>query len=145
MQITRVVPVDAMANGVTAYAWSLFPKGSVFNYYRLINVQWPNSSTAVAPGSQTPLCTGDIQPSSASGIVANVTLETFQQSTNSCMDCHRAAPVATAMQRMRLARANMSLPMAEVVRPKALVAASCGSSGTLATDYSFLFLAMTHR
>ena len=74
MQITRIRPVDATANSVTAYAWSLMPAGSVFNYYRLVDVQYPtqNPSPPPGPGLRVPL------PQGAAGgpqqIVANTTL-----------------------------------------------------------------------
>jgi hypothetical protein len=95
MQVVRRVPVDATdANPVTAYVWSLLTPNSVFNYYRLINVQWPQNPASLKPGSAPPLPTGTITPSSGTGIVANATLETFEQDRNSCMDCHQYAGVA---------------------------------------------------
>ena len=61
-QVTRIAPVDSVANSVTGYAWTLLPANSVFNYYRLIDVQWPNAPSPVPPQSKTPLSGGDIQP-----------------------------------------------------------------------------------
>lgn len=50
MQVTCLVPVDQIASVVTGHVWSQLPPKSVFNYYRLVSVQWPNSAVAVAPG-----------------------------------------------------------------------------------------------
>ncbi|MFY8141547.1 MAG: hypothetical protein ACOVMO_12595 [Caulobacter sp.] len=138
MQITRLVPVDATANAVTGYVWSLLPANSVYNYYRLINVQWPNSPTIVKAGSTVPLPNGDITPSSKSGIVANTTLETYQQSKNACMDCHQSAPIATPKP---LRTALVAGRGTTKVQPKNLVK----GSASLASDYSFVFVSETRR
>lgn len=94
MQITRLTPVEDTANLTNQYAWSLFPAESVFNYYRLIDVQWPNQTTTILPQRRIPLTTGDITPSSTTRIVANTTMETYVQDSKSCMDCHRSADIA---------------------------------------------------
>jgi hypothetical protein len=138
MQITRLVPTDSNAYTVTGYAWSLLPADSVYNYYRLINVQWPNSPTPVKPQSVTPLATGDITPSSKSGIVANTTLETFQQSQNACMDCHQLASIASPQNLTTILLAGGAL---HKVLPRDLV----GATAPYASDYSFLFVSETVR
>lgn len=132
MQITRMVPVDSIANSVTGSAWSLLPAASVFNYYRLISVQWPNSSSPVKPGSTTPLPRGDITPPNSAGIVSNTTMETFQQTKTSCMDCHQAAPIAEASQQQKRV---VSGHAERLVSLRSLL--SAGSN--LAADYSFVF------
>ena len=137
MQITRLVPVDPTANAVTGYVWSLLPATSVYNYYRLINVQWPNSPTLIPPGATVPLTTGDITPSSKSGIVANTTMETYQQAKNACMDCHQYAAIATPKNRTTALMAGRITPK---VRPRAL---ADGSS--YASNYSFVFVSETVR
>ncbi|HYG63752.1 MAG TPA: hypothetical protein VEL74_14315 [Thermoanaerobaculia bacterium] len=136
MQVTRIVPVDTNANSVTGYVWSLLPSQSVFNYYRLANVMWPNSPMAVAPQSTIPLPTGDITPPDNAGRVANTTLETYQQTQNSCMDCHKFASIAQTGQRtvMKIAGKNVSK-----VRP----VAKSGANATYASDYSFIFASET--
>jgi hypothetical protein len=135
MQVTRVTPVDPKANSVTGYVWSLLPANSVFNYYRLVNVQWPVNSTAIAPGDTVPLTGGDITPSA---YVANTTLETFLQnssSANNCMACHQYATTAHPRQQsMRMLagarRLRVQLDTANL---------------PFASSYSFLFLTETRR
>ncbi len=136
MQITRIVSVDSVANSVTGSAWSLLPANSVFNYYRLINVQWPNSSTPIPPKSTTPLARGDITPPNSAGIVANTTMETFQQTKTSCMDCHQAAPIAQPSQKRLLAVAGHTVRRVQL---QGLLS----SSAPLASDYSFVFATET--
>jgi hypothetical protein len=127
MQITRMNRVDPIANSVTAYAWSLMPKNSVFNYYRLINVQWPQArivSPPPGPGLKAPLNTGSPQPSGR--IVANTTMETFVQTELSCLDCHANATIASA----DAVQAKGSLRR---------VAGNAKAQSTYASDYSFIF------
>ncbi|MEA3061780.1 MAG: hypothetical protein QOJ94_1561 [Sphingomonadales bacterium] len=139
MQVTRLNPVDDTANTVTGYVWGLLARqapSSVFNYYRLINVQWPKKSVRLQAQSRLPLPMGDPVPAGAKGgkgqIVANTSLETFQQSSASCMDCH----------------ANY----ASIATPKLLQTGGNGlrlitrqSAGAYASDYSFIFGAETKR
>ena len=138
MQITRLVSVDPTADSVTGYVWSLLPSNSVYNYYRLINVQWPNSPKVVTAGSTVPLPNGDITPASKSGIVANTTMETYQQSKNACMDCHQSAPIAT---HNNLRTALMAGRAITKIQPRNLVK----DSASLASDYSFIFVSETRR
>lgn len=132
MQITRMTPVDTIANQVTAWAWSLFPADSVFNYYRLVDVQWPNQPTGIPPGATTPLSTGDITPRDATRIMANTTLETYLQSSFSCMDCHQAAPIKSPPSQRFIAS---SLPLEFAL----------DDTIEYASDYSFVFVANTTR
>jgi hypothetical protein len=137
MQITRINPVGTTANGVTAYVWGMLPAKSVFNYYRLVDVQWPRTGIAdptPGPGLKVPLTMGNPMPKGNAGgptqIVANTTMESFQQNSNSCMDCHVFASIATAPAARGLRK---------VTRPGA------GAPAAYAADYSFLFLAETKR
>jgi hypothetical protein len=139
MQITRLTPVDAQANNVTAYAWSLMPSDSVFNYYRLINVQWPNQPTPVPPGSTVPLTRGDITP--AQPYVANTTLETYMQATKACMDCHENAPIAQLSQQSVAEVAGRRVRRVHI-QPAAKTANGSASYGS---DYSFIFAVETVR
>jgi hypothetical protein len=141
MQITRIVPVDQQANSVTGYAWSILPAASVFNYYRLIDVQWPNAAAPVPPQSTVPLSTGDITPSSASHIVANSTLETYMQTTNSCMDCHQYAGIA---QRSLQSTAQIAGQRVRRVRLRR-GAKAAGGAPQYGSDYSFIFSTETVR
>lgn len=137
MQVTRLVPVDTTANSVTGYVWSLLPVNSVYNYYRLINAQWPSSPSVVKAGATVPLTGGNIVPASQSGIVANTTMETYQQAQNACMDCHQFAPIATPTNRATAMLAGRATPK---VRPRNLA-----QGGTYASDYSFVFVSETVR
>jgi hypothetical protein len=144
MQVTRITPVEQVANSVTQYAWSLLPNDSVFNYYRLIDVLWPNSPSTVPPQSRTPLSGGDIQPPDNSRIVANTTLETFVQKQLNCMDCHQYAPIALKPP-----------PGLHSVRPASRIVIPLRRDGSAApvppapspyaSDYSFVFKSETSR
>jgi hypothetical protein len=138
MQITRINPVGDTANQATAYAWSLLPAKSVFNYYRLINVQWPTGRLVVpVPGHRTPLPMGDPMPKGGTGgpsqIVANTTLESFQQKSNSCMDCHVYAPIVMP----KTPRGPTGLRIVSATPPK--------GAQPYASDYSFIFLSETKK
>jgi len=140
MQITRIRPVDATANSVTAYAWSLMPAGSVFNYYRLIDVQFPQTmpNPVPGPGLHVPLTQGNPMPAGAAGgpqqIVSNTTLESFQQTQASCMDCHaNFASIATKPQLQMASQGHLR----QITRATA--------ANAYASDYSFVFAAETTR
>jgi hypothetical protein len=144
MQITRIKPVDDTANSVTAYAWSLLPAKSVFNYYRLINVQWPRNGIGKppqnippGPGLTTPLYMGNPTPQGNAGgpgqIVANTTLESFQQKSNSCMDCHVFAPIYTAQTPQTADGLRRITKNGTTGQP------------AYASDYSFIFSSETKR
>ena len=141
MQITRLTPVDSTANAVTGYAWSLLPTASVFNYYRLVDVQWPNSPSPVAPSSTVPLTAGDITPADASHIMANTTMETYMQAKNSCMDCHQFAGIAQPSQHGTAIVGGRQVRRVLISRPNAAAAAT----PAYASDYSFVFSTETNR
>jgi hypothetical protein len=135
MQVTRVTPVDPVANSVTGYVWSVLPANSVFNYYRLVNVQWPANSTATAPRSTTPLTRGDITPAAN---VANTTMETFLQTSgnaNNCMSCHQQAPIAQPAEQ------SVAMVAGRRLRTVRLLA----SSREYASSYSFIFATETRH
>lgn len=139
MQITRLRPVDDSANQVTAWYWSLLPANSVFNYYRLIDVQWPTQpQIIVPPGQRVPAGMGTPSPQGASGgtqqILANTTLESFQQSSASCMDCHVFASIAPPATTRLNARGLRQLP--RVI---------ANGQAPYASDFSFLFATETVR
>jgi len=151
MQITRLNPVADPANSVTAYVWSLLAAQapqSVFNYYRLINVQWPQQSQIVPAGQRLPLPFGNPTPPvspnpdanpplPANQIIANTTLESFQQSSASCMDCH-ARYTQIAMP---------NLLQATVPGGLRRLSKGTGKDGLppFASDYSFIFITETKR
>jgi hypothetical protein len=138
MQITRVTPVDNKANAVTGYVWSLLPANSVFNYYRLINVQWPAAPSSIDPGAPTPLTMGDITPANR---LANTTLETYLQSTG-CMTCHQSAPIASRSAQTTALTAGKRRQRMRLVNFAGTKAASTPS---YASSYSFLFATETNH
>jgi hypothetical protein len=143
MQVTRLNPVGDVANSVTAYVWSLMPQNSVFNYYRLIGVQWPQDNQKIVPaGQKLPLPAGNPTPPISPNpfadpplppnqILANTTLETFQQASNTCMDCH--SRYASIYTKSLLAEAG---GLRRVEKPAA-------AQPQYASDFSFLFLTET--
>jgi hypothetical protein len=148
MQATRVVTVDTIANTVTGGVWSMLPTKSVFNYYCLINVQWPQQSTPVPSGAivcrngQTSVdCVpaGNITPSKNAGIVANTTLETYQQTSNACMNCHQNAPIARQKaQKLRLLGDHTLARRVEIAAPSP-------GANIYSSDYTFVFSQNTVR
>lgn len=140
MQITRINPVGSVANSVTAWYWGQMPKNSVYNYYRLIDVQFPQQpGQPIGPKQTLPLPQGNPMPKGAAGgvdqILANTTLESFQQKAAACMDCHaNFAQIATAptlTQGANGLRQIRKLPQ--------------GTASPYASDYSFLFVTETRR
>lgn len=80
-QVTRVVPVGtaaAAANLIWQQALSQAVPGSVFQYYQLIDVQWPQTPNRFPTGNPTP------------GLLANTTMETYL-TESSCIACHFTA------------------------------------------------------
>jgi hypothetical protein len=140
MQVTRMVQVESTANLVNAYAWSLLPANSVYNYYRLIDVQWPSLPTPIPPQSTTPLTIGGITPSDATRIVANTTLETYVQSSSSCMDCHQYAPIAQPKNTALVEKNGRQFHEMFVPAGRADAAAA---AAPYAASYSFVFSANT--
>ncbi|WP_131401711.1 hypothetical protein [Chryseobacterium sp. JM1] len=62
---------------------------SVWQYYQLVNVQWPENPVKDKDNNKkAPLMTGGITPKN----IANVTMETYIQEKQ-CMDCHKNASV----------------------------------------------------
>jgi hypothetical protein len=140
MQITRTVAVKDQPNQVTALARAQLPTNSVFNYYRLIDVQLPGTPAQIGPGAQAPLSTGGITPPSSSYIVANTTMETFVQSKNSCMDCHQHASIGQPKAQ------TFSGPANHLTRRVLLTSnAKAGGAPRYASDYSFLFSTETRH
>lgn len=137
MQITRLNPVNAAANSVTGFFWSLMPANSVFNYYRLIDVQWPTRPGNPLPaGQRVPpqgLPQGSPMPVGASGgtgqILADTTMESFLQSSASCLDCHAFSSIAS--------------PSLSATRGKRELTRAAVAQQPYASDYSFLFATET--
>lgn len=116
MQVVRSTPLPANVVSLNEYVRGLIVQAnsrSVFQYYRLVNVMWPNSNTTVPPGATTPLTAGNAQPPMGQGGLANTTMETYVQTTHSCLTCHTYAPISNHTEH---------------------------GSTKFASDYSFLFL-----
>lgn len=94
VQVVRIAQneISSDIQKLNQQIWGLIkasnPK-SVWQYYQLVNVQWPeNPVTDQLNNKQVPLMDGGISPHN----IANVTMETYIQSAQ-CMDCHKAASV----------------------------------------------------
>ncbi len=105
-QVVQVNPDAAAADAANAYVHYLLtqkdPK-SVWQYYKLVNVQWPLTPAALAklpPPASTPL------PDGAPNVptLVNAVLETFLQQPNvSCVSCHQYAQTAPSASNPRYA------------------------------------------
>lgn len=99
IQITRVnkidsedaVPInDSMQNNIRKF----YPK-SVFQYYQLVDVIWSQMLQPDSPKpiqAPFPLNTSSMQ--SGDLIVANTTMESYVQNTNTCFSCHKYSTIA---------------------------------------------------
>jgi hypothetical protein len=101
VQVVRMNPIDnTTVNplvGLNCGIQNLIKQNnsnSVFQYYQLVNVLWPQSNTPVPAGAKTPLPAGNPQPPPNSEKVANTTLETYLQTQATCLDCHASAHIA---------------------------------------------------
>jgi len=95
-QVMQVFPVDSYARQVNKYTQQLIANNNPNNpwqYYQLLNVQWPQSSgnDIGQPAKTTPLSSGS--PNTIT--LMNPVMETFmQQQKYSCLSCHVNAKVA---------------------------------------------------
>ena len=135
-QTERVTPQSSFASSNTNTFYRALAKAgathSVFRFYRLIDVQWPSGSVTIPPGARIPLTQGSPLPRWR---VDNTTMETYEQTSAACMDCHSSAQVSNGRSlngRVRI----------EAINPKALATLMSGPSPTpapYAADYSFVF------
>jgi len=80
-QVARIVPIGsaaAAANPTWQQALAKAVAGSVFQYYQLIDIQWPQTPSRFPVGNPTPL------------LLANTTMETYV-AESSCINCHFTA------------------------------------------------------
>ncbi len=80
-QVSRIVPIGqaaAAANPTWQQALAQAVSGSVFQYYQLIDIQWPQTPSRFPVGNPTP------------GLLANTTMETYV-AESSCINCHFTA------------------------------------------------------
>jgi hypothetical protein len=106
VQVVRVDPLPSYVNQLNGRVKQSIvtanPK-SVFQYYRLINVLWPNQNTTIPPYALDPLYDGVPQPPNTQGGLLNTTMETYfqgdldpqhrQQKLN-CLNCHVSGAIA---------------------------------------------------
>jgi hypothetical protein len=63
---------------------------SVWQYYDLVDVQWPEAGTPISSATTTLLPLGGPTPT----VLANSVVETYVQRQRHCLDCHRGATTA---------------------------------------------------
>jgi len=119
---------------------------SVFKNYQLVDVLWPQNSVSIPAASTIPLTNGNPQPNPSLEFVANTTLETYLQNTDTCLSCHVYAPIATVATAQNgkmvqpATRALLQRPSVAMSSKSRLAAhAAFAASPTYASDYSFLF------
>ncbi len=84
-QVTRIVDIGAaaqQANPAWQAALAKAVAGSAFQFYQLVDVQWPQTPANRPAGSPTP------------GLLANTTMETYIPQS-SCLNCHYTARTAS--------------------------------------------------
>jgi hypothetical protein len=100
IQIKRTNPVDA-ANAVPVnqkmqQQINPFYPGSVWQYYQLVDVIWSNGKQPVAknPPINAPINLNVAYMQSGVSIVANTTMESYVQQSNTCFSCHKYSNIA---------------------------------------------------
>ena len=89
IQLMRTTPIAEHArqlNGIVRERIRRQNRDSVWQYYQLVDVQWPEAGESITEATPAPLPRGGMTPTS----IANATLETYVQHTT-CIDCHRGA------------------------------------------------------
>ena len=95
VQVTRALPIPSTPVGYSTQdlnqKYQALLAGTVWENYELVVTQWPLSPSLPSPydpsfnpGNYEDSLAGDPFPQTA----ANVTMETYFQTTNSCMQCH---------------------------------------------------------
>lgn len=91
-QLVRQTPISADAQALNEIMQRRIRRAnrdSVWQYYQLVEVQWPEAGETHPGTGNTPLPVGGPRPTS----IANATLETYVQH-QTCLSCHRGASVA---------------------------------------------------
>lgn len=161
-QVVRTTPVNADANRVNAYVWGALAPASVFNYYRLIDVQWPSNPAPQLTAGATVAGTGQGQSAyptnmvptlavlnSNTRIIANTTMETYVQAGSganvqgTCMDCHASAGISTLFNSGLAAGQTIANGRLRVLtsapRSSSDAAATPVNPANLASSFSFIF------
>jgi hypothetical protein len=133
VQVLRVNAMPGYVQNLNQYTWGQIKQAnsnSVFQYYQLVNVLWPNKNTKIAARAMSPLYDGNPQPPNTQGGLANTTLETyFQGGTTgnpqlSCLDCHVSGQIA---------------PQPSKIQCSVTTIQGQTPPGPCASSYSFLF------
>lgn len=137
----NIVAINSWAQGLISSA----NPNSVFKNYELVNVLWAQNPTPIPPATPTPLPAGNPQPNPSTEIVANTTLETYMQNTNTCLGCHVFAPISSmssvsANRHATQVQAFLRRPQLPTGIPQNRMTSNLLSLSTsYASDYSFLF------
>ena len=95
-QVVQIFPDDSEADPVNKNMKAMLQayKAGPWQYYKLVNVQWPQDPVALGTAPQNqPLPLGN--PNTTT--LMNAVLETFQQTSGtSCLACHQSASVSTS-------------------------------------------------
>jgi hypothetical protein len=92
VQVVRETPIPESARELNALIHKRIRsanRDSVWQYYDLVDIQWPQAGEPVLDIRPAPLPQGGMTPTS----IANATLETYVQHST-CIDCHRGATIA---------------------------------------------------
>ncbi len=93
VQVVRQTPIAEDARELNAIVQAEIRRqnpDSVWQYYQLVDVQWPEAGETITSRRNRPLPRGGPRPTS----LANATLETFVQHST-CLECHRNAGAAS--------------------------------------------------
>lgn len=165
-QVGRTTPLEFHANGINQWVWSQIPSASIFQFYRLIDVQWPNNpapqllSGALGAGingtpNPTNMVPDLVANNSATRVIANTTMETYVQAgafpqsggAGTCMDCHASATISalTASTTAPAATAKVNKPGVRAFASTAGQKAPAAPfpAGDYLASFSFIFLNAT--
>lgn len=99
IQVVRETPLPAGVKTLNQEVHKLIRKAngsSVWQYYDLIEVQWPQAPSTMPGVQDVPLTMGGPFPTS----LANATLETYVQ-PRFCLNCHRSARIACSSKALQ--------------------------------------------
>ena len=146
-QLTRIEPINETATSATASFWSKIAASSVFRHYELVDVQWTSRDYPLVPGAGPVADSDFFVPDTFTGRIANMTLESYKQSTT-CVTCHFSAQIAkvAAAGPMALHAAHGGGKIFVIPLPKHRLKLALGatpqpqSTGPpYVSDFSFLF------
>jgi hypothetical protein len=92
VQVVRLTPIPPSSRELNRLVHQQIRRAnpdSVWQYYDLVDIQWPEAAETITDIRDIPLPQGGMTPTS----VTNATLETYVQHST-CMDCHRTAKIA---------------------------------------------------